>query len=169
MKGRRRYDLLLAVYLTPRGYAWVLFEGPHSPVDWGVVRARRRERSSRTTEGVIKLIERFHPDAVILEGADVPGSPRPNRVHKINAHLTAYIEGYGLPVYRYCRNDVNRTFSYLPIATKDTIAEEIARIVPALTRLVPPRRKAWMAKHARMGLFEAAALVLTHYGAEVIS
>lgn len=163
MTNRRRYDLLLAVYLTQRGYAWVLFEGPYSPVHWGVVAATRRVRPARSTEGTIKLIERFHPDAVILERNDVLGSPRPKRVTTMNEHLAEYVQGYGLPVFRYSRNDVHKTFSHLTLVTKDTVAEEIARLVPALTRFVPPRRRAWMAKHARMGLFEAAALILTHY------
>jgi hypothetical protein len=74
-----------------------------------------------------------------------------------------------LPVYRYGGSDVHRTFSHLPVVTKDTVAEEIARLAPALTRLVPPRRRAWMAKHARMGLFEAAALILAHYRTEGVT
>lgn len=164
MTNRRRYDLVLAVHLTARGYGWVLFEGPHSPLDWGVVAIVRSKRASRCTVGVMKLIERYRPDCMILELIDTSQSDRTRQRFTITNHISAYIEGYGLPLFRYGRNDVRQTFAHLPHITKDTIAEEIARLVPSFMRLVPPRRRPWMGQHARMGLFEAAALVITHYG-----
>jgi hypothetical protein len=36
MISRRRYDLVLAIYPQTRGFAFVLFEGWLSPVDWGI-------------------------------------------------------------------------------------------------------------------------------------
>ena len=42
--------------------------------------------------------------------------------------------------------------------TKQRIAETIANHIPALNLYVPPARRPWMSEHARMGIFEAAAL-----------
>ncbi|ESZ51714.1 hypothetical protein X731_03820 [Mesorhizobium sp. L2C054A000] len=114
----------------------------------------------------MKLIERFGPDAVILEQMEIEGSPRSSRTRAVNGYLVAYIQGYGLPLFQYSATEVRGTFSYLPQLTKDTIAAEIGRLTPAFTRLVPPRRRAWMSENAKMGLFDAAGLVMTHYRVE---
>ncbi|UCI07337.1 hypothetical protein [Mesorhizobium sp. B1-1-8] len=115
----------------------------------------------------MKIIERFSPDAVILEEMEMADSCRSPRLRTINGYLAAYIEGYGLPLYRYSPTQVRTTFSYLPQVTKGAIAVEIARLTPAFLRLVPRRRRAWMSESARMGLFDAASLVITHYRVEL--
>jgi len=42
MNGLRRYALVLSIYPNTRGFAFVLFEGPLSPFDWGVKEVRGR-------------------------------------------------------------------------------------------------------------------------------
>ena len=43
------------------------------------------------------------------------------------------------------------------------IVEAIARNIPAFEQYVPLRRKIWQSEDRRMGLFDAAAMVLTFY------
>jgi hypothetical protein len=63
----------------------------------------------------------------------------------------------------YTRKDINACFSTVGARTRYEIAEAIARHVPALAPRLPPKRRAWTAEDRRMGLFNAAALVFTHY------
>jgi hypothetical protein len=38
---RQRYSFVMAIYPNTRGFAFVLFEGPLSPVDWQAVEIRQ--------------------------------------------------------------------------------------------------------------------------------
>jgi len=163
MNTQRRYDLLLAIYLTARGMGFVLFEGPHTPVDWGLVERRGDSKDAACLQALVELIERYRPDGIVLEDTDHLSSRRRQRIMTLNRHLAAYVEGYGLPLARYSHADVCAAFAHLPQQTKDTIAGEIGRIVPALFRFIPPRRKPWTSEDSRMGLFNAAALMFAHY------
>lgn len=68
----------------------------------------------------------------------------------------------GLAIYAFSRAQVRLAFAYLDITTKQAIAEAIAKHILAFERCVPPIRKPWMSEDARMGLFDAAALVWTY-------
>jgi hypothetical protein len=71
-----------------------------------------------------------------------------------------------LSVRAYPRAQVRACFAEFGLATKQSIAEIIGKRIPAFERLVPPPRKIWMSEHARMGLFDAAALALTFFQLE---
>jgi hypothetical protein len=47
--------------------------------------------------------------------------------------------------------------------TKEAIVNAVAEEIPALRRHIPPPRKPWTSEHARMGVFDAAALALTFF------
>ena len=49
--------------------------------------------------------------------------------------------------------------------TKQEIAEQLAKQFPdELSSRLPPKRKAWKSEDARMDIFEAVGLALTHRG-----
>ena len=49
------------------------------------------------------------------------------------------------------------------VLNKQSLAETIARHIPAFARYLPPPRKPWMSEDSRMSLFDAAALALTFF------
>jgi hypothetical protein len=59
--------------------------------------------------------------------------------------------------------NVYLTFASAGLANKQSLAEVIAKYIPAFERHVPPPRKPWMSEDARMGLFDAAALALVFF------
>ena len=67
----------------------------------------------------------------------------------------------GIPVRAYSRAKVVDFFEEFGAKTKQSIAETIAKHIPALSLYVPPPRKPWKSEDARMGIFEAAALAWT--------
>jgi hypothetical protein len=166
MNGIRRYALVLSVYLNARGFAFVLFQSSLSPFDWGVKEVRGRRKHSRCIAKFITIIGRHEPNILVLQDTSPNGTRRVRRVTKLNATIAALAEGRGIPVYAYSRENVHEAFGYLGAVNKQTIAEAIAKHIPAFERYVPPPRKPWKSEDARMGLFDAAALGLVFFQKE---
>lgn len=156
----RRYQLILSVYPMARGYAFVLFEGPFSPVDWGVSRTYGPLKNERCLRATKKLLRRYEPDWLVLADPTSPGSRRARRIRDLIGRLRGLAESRSVQVASYPREAVRAHFSRYGFATKHAIAQEIAKHIPALGRFVPPVRKPWMSEDMRMGLFDAAALAL---------
>ncbi len=55
------------------------------------------------------------------------------------------------------------TFAQQGVINKQSLAEAIARHMPAFERYLPPPRKPWMSEDSRMNLFDAAALALAFF------
>lgn len=161
MNLRQRYDLVLSVSLTIRGFAYILFEGPHTPVDWGIHDARGQKKNANCLAKIAAHIERFRPDLLVLENVEHQSSHRSARVRALSHDLYIFAEDYGVPVERISREDIWDAFAPLGAQNKDEIAEVIAEELPVLVRYLPPTRKPWMSEDARMGLFDAAALYMT--------
>jgi hypothetical protein len=53
-----RYDLVLAIYLTKRGLAFVVFEGSLSPLDWGSTRRYGPEKNDHCLKIASALFSR---------------------------------------------------------------------------------------------------------------
>jgi hypothetical protein len=163
MNQVRRYAVVLSVYLNTRGFAFVLFEGPLSPFDWGVKEVRGRGKHGRCLAKIEGIFGRYQPDILVLQDTSPSGTDRAPRINRLNAAVATLGEGRGMPVYSYSREVVLSAFGYLGAANKQSIAEVIAKHIPAFERFVPPPRKPWMSEDARMGLFDAAALALVFF------
>lgn len=161
MNLRQRYDLVLSVSLTIRGFAFILFEGLRTPVDWGIHDARGPKKNATCLSGIATHTHRYHPDLLVLESVEHHSSHRSARVRSLSRDIGEFAVEYGLPVERVSRQEIRDAFTPLGAQTKDEIAEIIAEELPVLVRYLPPARKPWMSEDARMGLFDAAALYLT--------
>lgn len=154
--------LILSVHPTARGFGWVAFEGPFAPHDWGVVETRK-DKNAMCLRKVEELIERLQPEALVLEAFERRNSARTDRIAKLGRALCALANDRGVEVAVYGRPDVEVCFSALGARTRQEIAETVARHVPALRERLPAKRVPWKAEDRRMALFNAAAVVLTHY------
>jgi len=163
MNTLRRYELVLAIYPNTSGFAFVLFEGSLSPVDWGVTAVRGRDRNDQCLRIIASMFARHEPDVLVLQDTSSTGTRRARRVTNLNAAIFKLAELNEIPIYSYSRTQVRNAFSYLGSASKHAIAETIAKHIPAFERYLPPPRKPWMTEDTRMGLFDAAALVLTFF------
>ena len=163
MKGIRRYALILAIYLNTRGFAFVLFEGHLSPFDWGVREARGSEKRKRCLAHIIKILEYYLPDILVIQDTTEQGTRRTRRIADLNAAVAELARGRSIPVYAYSREQVRNAFAYLGFSNKQELAGLIAKRIPAFERYVPPPRKPWMSEDPKMGLFDAASLGLVFY------
>lgn len=163
MNSLKRYDLVLAVYPSARGFAFTLFEGPLSAIDWGVRRARGQRKNELYLRIVDAMLARHRPDVVVLQDTSSKGTHRSRRVSSLNTAIGELAERHGIPVYAYSRAQVRLAFGHLLFTSKHAIAKEIAEHISVFERYLPPPRKPWMAEDGRMGLFDAAALALTFF------
>lgn len=166
MTLRRKHDLVLAAYPYTRGFAFVLFEGPLAPVDWGVRDARGINRNERCLRSLVTILYHYQPDALVIQDTSERGTRRAGRIRRLNHVITQVAEVNSIPIFAFSRSQVTRCFAAHGVSTKHGIAETIAKHIPALDRYVPPKRKPWKAEDARMGLFDAAALALTFFQSE---
>jgi hypothetical protein len=155
---RKRYDLVFAIHLQTRGFAFVLFEGWLAPVDWGVFEARGAGKNARCLTRIASLLELHTPYVVVLQDMSDGGTRRAHRIRKLNRRVAELADQHDTLVRTYSRAQVVEYFEDLGAMTKHRIAETIAKHIPALKSFVPPGRKPWMSEHPRMGIFEAAAL-----------
>lgn len=166
MKGVAGRRLVLAVYPNTRGIAFTLFEGPLVPVDWGVMEVRAKDKNNGCLRRVSLLIERYGPDVLVLQDMRAPDTRRARRVIDLNRRIGSLARRYRMWRVAVSRAQVRECFCEVHKPTKQSIAEAIAKRIPAFKRFVPPPRKIWKSEDPRMGLFDAAALALTFFHME---
>lgn len=159
----RRHDFVLSLYATSRGFAFVLFEGPEAPYDWGVKDIRAKHKNEKTLEEIKKLIEWHQPEVIVIEAAGVKDSRRTGRIRKLYRMISHAAGAAHIEMYRYSRREVQACFSGAGAKTKYEIARVIADRIPALAHRMPRLRELWMSEDPRQGLFDAAAIGFAHY------
>lgn len=155
--------LVLSIYPTTHGFAFVLFEGPESPFDWGVKQIRGPKKNSKALKEVARLLERYQPDALVIEDINENGSRRSGRIRKLYRLLISAALSQDIDVCRYPHSVVRACFSQLGAKTKYEIAKAVSTYIPAFAHRMPPLRKIWMSEDPRQSLFDAAALGLTYF------
>jgi hypothetical protein len=153
----------MSVFPNARGIAHVVFEGPSSPVDWGICDPRGDRRKHQAIRLIATRIERYSPDILILR--DREGN-QPRRIWRYAALVDALeklAKRKGILIAHYSRDEVRQSFGSLGSPTRYAIVQAIAKQIPTFETYVPPIRKIWKAEDRRMGMFDAAALALTFY------
>jgi hypothetical protein len=163
MSRQASKDLVLALHPFTRGLAFVLFEAPLSPFDWGVKDVRGKQKNARMLELARKLIERHQPDVLVLEECSGPHSRRAQEVRRLLKLIANHAVGQSLEVHTYARTSIRECFKAVGATTRYEIAQAIASQIDAFGHQLPPLRKVWMSEDVRMGLFDAASLVMTFY------
>lgn len=163
MTGARRGELVLALHPHARGVAFALFESPLSPIDWGVKRVTGGEKNAQSLEVIKCLVERLQPDILVLEDLTSGRVRRSRRIRRLQWLIASYGEGQSIEVHWINRQDIRECFKAVGAVTRYEIAQAIASQIHAFGHRLPPVRQIWMTEDARMGLFDAASLVMTHY------
>lgn len=157
-----RVTRVLAIAPGPRGIGYAIFLSPTVPFDWGV----KRLHTSRNQEALLRvraLLAWYHPEVLVLENCAGEGSRRCLRVERLITAIARTAERRGIRLVGYSRGVIRQVFKEAGATTKQEIAEEIGRMLPALSRRVPAKRKIWMSEPQALCLFDAAALALTFF------
>jgi hypothetical protein len=163
MIAHRGSELVLSIYPQSSGFAFVLFKGWDAPVDFGAYEVRGGKKNVRCLKRVESLLTLYSPDMLVLQHMSKSDN-RASRIQQLNRNIAELGKSYDLAVHTYRRAELRESFArHFDAATKQRIAETIAQQIPALILYLPPERKPWRSEHARMGIFEAAALAWMHF------
>jgi hypothetical protein len=164
MIARRGNELVLAIYPQTSGFAFILFKGWDSPLDFGAYEVRGGEKNARCLKRVESLLALHSPDVLILQQMSRSDTHRAPRIQQLNRNIAELGKSYDIAVHTYRRVELRESFAYhFDATTKQRIAETIAQQIPALSLYLPPERKPWKGEHLRMGIFEAGALAWMYF------
>ena len=156
----KKQGLVLAVHPTARGVGWALFESPLAPLDWAVVRSND---NAKCLARVGQIIERHLPVAIILEQFERGPSRRADRIQRLCRAVVHLADNRGIETRVYSRAAIRTCFVSVGAVTRYEIAQAIAMHIDAFRHRLPPVRKSWMSEDARLSIFNAAALAITHF------
>lgn len=156
-----KHALVLALHATSRGFGYVVFEGPSSPYDWGVVGARG-DKNAQCLRKIELMLDRYMPETLLLEEAKSVAN-RSGRIARLYAATASLATIRGIEVVIYTLGQIKTCFSSVGAVTRQEIAEAVGRHIDAFRHRMPKQRKPWQAEDRRMSLFCAAALALAHY------
>ena len=162
MKGRQ-YELIVAFYPHARGFAYVVFEGPLSPVDWGMSDVPARQKAQRCLRRLSLLLDQYQPDALLIR--EVSNARRMRSIAALLAAIKEEARVRGLFTAAISRKQIREAFAYLGSPTRRAIVEAITKRIPMFAAYAPPIRKIWNGEDRRMGLFDAAALAAVFFDA----
>jgi Holliday junction resolvasome RuvABC endonuclease subunit len=159
----KQHELVLVVYPSVYGFAFILFEGPHSPFDWGTKSTQGKRKNADIVAAVTRLLERYRPDLLAMEDFTERKLGRVPRIRRLYRAIADIARASDVDVRLYRRRAVRRCFASIGATTKLEIAQAVARHIPAFEHRLPPVRRPWMSEDRRQSLFDAAAVGITHY------
>jgi KaiC/GvpD/RAD55 family RecA-like ATPase len=154
--------LVLAVYPTTRGFAWVLFESATLPVAWSIVHASPG-RNEHLVSRLKRLLDRYEPSRLVLESFEGPGTQRSVRIQQLCRSIVREADARGLVTTIFDRDEVEMAFSRFGARSRSEIARVIAQHIEAFNHRLPRKRKLGDSEDVRQSLFDAAALALTYF------
>jgi Holliday junction resolvasome RuvABC endonuclease subunit len=154
--------LVFAVHPTTRGFAWVLFESATLPVAWSMVHAGAG-RNEHLTSRLARLLDRYEPDAFVIEAFEGRGTQRSARIQQLYRSMLREADGRGIATTIFEHDEVEMAFSRFGATSRSEIARVIAQQVDAFSHRLPKKRVLGNSEDARCSLFDAAALALTYF------
>jgi Holliday junction resolvasome RuvABC endonuclease subunit len=145
-----------------KGFGYAVLDLPFRLVDWGLARIAG-DKHAGAIASFEKLLDRFRPDAVVLEDTAAPGSRRQPRIRRLIEALSKLARERGIAVFTVARTAILKCFSSADAkATKQSIATQLAEGFPQLRPKLPPARALWESEDERLSIFDALALAVTH-------
>lgn len=154
--------LTLGLYPTARGFGWACFDGPFTVFESGLFTVHK-DKNAACLRKVEALLERLAPETLVLEAFDARSSLRSPRIRRLCLSIVSVAADRGLDLAIFTKADVERAFGGVGARSRDEIAHAVARQLPGLQHRLPKNRKNGDSEDKRLAIFNAAALVLTHF------
>lgn len=155
-------SITVVIYPNQRGMGYVICEHPNDIINYGLGKLRVFTPVNYVKR-LSKFIKNYRPDVVILKDYNPNSKIVSKRVRKVIEKLEMEAEEKGLEVYRYRRSDIAHVFSSFNATNKFEISRTLVKWYPYLHRFLAPIRTFMMSEHYHMGIFDAFALMYTHF------
>lgn len=160
MKINKHQKVTLVLYPNTFGVGFVICESPKEILDYGIKKVQPISHH-KYLKKVKWLLDYCKPDVVLL--LDYKARKLSNRQKRIIDAIVQLSHAKNLNLKTYSRSQIKQTFLSFNAKTKYEIAMVILNWYPELKDKAPHKRLPWMAEHYQMGVFDAFALMLTHY------
>jgi hypothetical protein len=162
------HNSALALFPSVCGVGWMVFDGPLSPVDWGVSKEADSARgagnkNARSLKRIGELMDQYRPPVVVLEEFEGKTTKRRERIRQLSRSIISLCAVNGVQVHVVSRAEVRACLASSNARTRHEIAQVVASYFPEIRRLMPTKRKAWQTEPKVMALFNATALLIAHY------
>ena len=154
---------VLAIDPTHNGFGFVVFEGSTSPIDWGVKKAKGKDKNMACLRQIDDLIVYYSPNVIVVEDYSSKDSRRRKRAQDLIKDILELASIWKIQSFKVTQSMVNEVFSKFGATTKYERAKTISQWITELFLEVPNFRKPWMSEHYRMSIFDAVAFALTFY------
>lgn len=162
MTAPKHSAIVLGFKPTSHGFGWVSFSSPLSIHDWGLS-DMLKEKNLGCLRKLEKLLRRLEPHTIVLEAYEPGSATRSTRVVRLCRSVVALAQDHGIEVAVYGRSEIRLCFASVGAQSRQEIAEAVGRTFDLLRDRLPAPRRPWQGPHRRMAIFDAAAVVLTHY------
>ncbi|MBL6613174.1 MAG: hypothetical protein ISP45_04130 [Reyranella sp.] len=161
MTKSRRKKLVLGLYPYTRGVAFAAFHAPLAPYDWGIKERGGGVKATACYESARLLLDRLEPDVIVLAATDDPHCRRAPHIADVQRLIMAEAGARSIRVHLYTRIEVRSCFDVG--RSRYDIARAIAKQVHAFKHRLPPKPTPWASHNDKLGIFDAAALVMVHF------
>jgi hypothetical protein len=159
---QEQYHAVLSVHPTARGMGWVIATSPLTLIDWGVIRANN-DTNATCLRRIAKLIETFSPAVIVIKHAAGSSRTRVKRIQRLITAIVQLARTRSIEIQLFAEKQVRAHFERFGAKTREDVAMFLATNIDALSSRLPPKRKPWMSEDARLGLFDAAAVMVAFF------
>ncbi len=154
--------LVVTLYPNALGMGYVISETPKELINYGIARIRPLTKD-KYVKRLFRFIKEYKPTLILLRGYSDADNRISKRVVKVIDAFEQEAIKMDLPVYKYSREAIKEVFSQFEGNSKYSISKTITSWYPELKRFMPDIRVYPNPENYRMGIFDAFALMLTHY------
>jgi len=160
--NHEQYNAVLSVHPTASGMGWVIATSPLTLIDWGVIRANK-ETNATCLRRIASLIHTFAPAVIVVRHAAGSSRARVKRIQRLITAVVQLARTRNIEIRMITEKEVRKHFERFGAKTREEIAAFLASNIDALSSRMPRKRKPWMKEDARLGLFDAAALMVAFF------
>lgn len=158
----RTTNRIITIYPNYRGMGYVVCENTKEIIKYGIGKFHCLVPVNYAKR-MLKMINYYRPDVIVLKDYDKTKKVTSRRVKNVIDCLEKEAYKKNLQVYKYKRSDIAQVFSKFGQSNKYGISRTLASWYPDLERFLAPLRTLTMPEHYYMGVFDAFALMVTHY------
>jgi Holliday junction resolvasome RuvABC endonuclease subunit len=131
---------VLTIDPSTRGFGFAVLEGPDRLIDWGV-KETKIDKKRRSLKLIEDLIDRYQPNAIVLEDYAGKGSRRCSRIQGLIDEISKLALNNNVKVRRFSRTNLKRAFSESGARNKYEMAIAIAKRFPRICPAPPALQK----------------------------
>lgn len=153
---------VLILNLRSWRFGYVILEGPHTLLDWGVKTYTEEKRSSLERR-LNDLQSMFAPSIILVRKAVEHNRVSQSILRPALRDLAAFAKRAFITMHLVDKSSLRGFFSRETKVNKYDIARMVVDRFPELSWRLPPKRRPWQSEPRRQSIFDAASLGVFYF------